>query len=65
MGFCDAGGGCKTGTVITGGGNVPTRGPGVVGREVDDGGGGMRKGMTPDEDGDDVDDIRAMGNEGV
>lgn len=51
--------------MITGGGNVPTRGPGVVGREVDDGGGGMRKGMTPDEDGDDVDDIRAMGNEGV
>lgn len=38
----------------------------MVGREVD-GGGGMRKGTGPEELGgvDDVDDIRAMGNDGV
>jgi len=43
----------------------PTEGTGVMGLEGDDsGGGGMRKGMGP-EDIDDADDIRTMGKDGV
>ena len=37
----------------------------MAGLEPDDGGGGMRKGMAPDEDVEGVDDIRTMGNDGV
>lgn len=64
-GFCDEGGSCDTGVeVVTGEDKVSTAGPGVVGLEADDSGGGMRKGTVP-EDVDDVDDIRAIGNDGV
>ena len=66
MGFCGAGGNCSTGKgVVTGGGNVPIGGPGVVGLEADGGGGGIRKGRAPGEDFDGVDDIRTVGNDGV
>ena len=37
----------------------------MVGREVDDGGGEMRKGTAPEEGVDDVDDIRAIGKDGA
>jgi hypothetical protein len=53
VGFCDAG---VVVELLIGGDNVP---------EADDGGGGMRKGMAPDEDVDGVDAIRTMGNDGV
>lgn len=65
-GFGGAGSGCNTGIeVVTGGDNVSTGGPGVVGLDKGGGGGGMRKGTALDEDFDGVDDIRAMGNDGV
>lgn len=64
--FCVEGGGCNVGVkVVTGGDNTPIGGWGVVGLEADGGGGGMRKGTAPEEDVDDVDDIRTTGNDGV
>jgi len=51
--------------VVIGGDKIPTGGGGVEGLEADDGGGGMRKGIAPEEDVDDVDDIRTTGNDGV
>lgn len=61
-GFCDGGGGCNK---VAGGDSVRTRGPGVVGLEAGDGGGGMRKGMALDEDEDGIDAIRTIGNDDV
>ena len=51
--------------LLTGGDNVLAGSWGVADREVEDDGGGMRKGTAPEEDVDGVDDIRTTGNDGV